>query len=82
MPFKSKTQMRKFYALEAEGKLPQGTAKRWLAKYGKPTKERVAKKKPADPPLMKKASVLGAAAAAKAGGPKVLLTVLSGVRKK
>jgi glutamate-1-semialdehyde aminotransferase len=30
MPFKSKAQMRKFFAMEARGELPKGTAKRWL----------------------------------------------------
>lgn len=30
MPFKSKAQMRKFFQLEKEGKLPKGTAQRWL----------------------------------------------------
>lgn len=29
MPFKSKSQMRKFFQLEKEGKLPTGTAKAW-----------------------------------------------------
>lgn len=43
MPIKSKAQMRKLYALEAEGKLPEGTVKKWLKKYGKPTEERVEK---------------------------------------
>jgi hypothetical protein len=30
MPFRSKAQMRKFAAMEKEGKLPKGTFKRWL----------------------------------------------------
>jgi len=30
MPFKSKSQMRKFAAMEKEGKLPKGTFKKWL----------------------------------------------------
>lgn len=29
MPFKSRSQMRKFFAMEAEGKLPKGTARTW-----------------------------------------------------
>jgi hypothetical protein len=29
MPFKSKAQMRAFYAMEADGELPKGTAKKW-----------------------------------------------------
>ena len=29
MPFKSKAQMRKFYAMEASGEMPKGTAKKW-----------------------------------------------------
>lgn len=28
-PFKSKKQMRKFFAMENRGELPKGTAKRW-----------------------------------------------------
>lgn len=30
MPFKSKAQERLFFAKEARGELPKGTAKRWL----------------------------------------------------
>jgi len=30
MPFKSKAQMRMFYAKEAKGELPEGTAKTWV----------------------------------------------------
>ena len=51
MPVKSKAQLRKLYALEAEGKLPKGTAKKWLKKYGKPTVERVEKKAEAPAPV-------------------------------
>lgn len=29
MPYQSQAQMRKFFALEDEGKLPKGTAKKW-----------------------------------------------------
>ena len=29
MPFKSKDQMRAFFAMEGRGDLPKGTAKRW-----------------------------------------------------
>jgi hypothetical protein len=29
MPYKSKSQMRKFFAMEKRGELPKGTAKRW-----------------------------------------------------
>lgn len=29
MPFKSKAQMRKFYAMEARGEIPKGTTERW-----------------------------------------------------
>ena len=29
MPYKSRSQMRKFYALEARGEMKKGTAKRW-----------------------------------------------------
>lgn len=29
MPFKSKKQMRKFYALEERGEMKKGTARRW-----------------------------------------------------
>jgi hypothetical protein len=29
MPFKSKAQMRKFFAMEGRGELSKGTAKRW-----------------------------------------------------
>ena len=29
MPYKSKAQMRKFFAMEAEGELPKGTARQW-----------------------------------------------------
>lgn len=29
MPYKSKAQMRAFFAREAEGELPRGTARRW-----------------------------------------------------
>jgi len=29
MPFKSKRQMRKFFAMEERGELPEGTAERW-----------------------------------------------------
>lgn len=29
MPYKSKSQMRKFYAMEARGELPEGTAEEW-----------------------------------------------------
>ena len=29
MPFKSKAQMRKFFAMEGRGQLPAGTAQRW-----------------------------------------------------
>lgn len=30
MPFKSLSQLRRFFAMEARGELPKGTAKRWL----------------------------------------------------
>lgn len=30
MPFRSKAQMRLFFAKEARGELPKGTARRWL----------------------------------------------------
>ena len=43
MPFKSKKQVRKFFAMEARGEMPKGTAKRWLKKYGAPKRERVEK---------------------------------------
>lgn len=29
MPFKSKAQQRKFFAMEARGELPEGTARTW-----------------------------------------------------
>lgn len=29
MPFKSKAQMEKFFAMEKRGEIPKGTAKRW-----------------------------------------------------
>lgn len=29
IPFKSKSQMKKFYAMEARGEMKKGTAKRW-----------------------------------------------------
>ena len=29
MPFKSKAQMKKFFAMEKRGEIPKGTAKRW-----------------------------------------------------
>ena len=29
MPFKSKAQMRKFFEMEKQGKLPKGTSKEW-----------------------------------------------------
>ena len=29
MPFRSKRQMRKFFAMEKKGQLPKGTAERW-----------------------------------------------------
>ena len=29
MPFKSKRQMRKFYAMEDRGEIPEGTTKKW-----------------------------------------------------
>ena len=29
MPFKSKAQMKKFFAMEKRGEIPPGTAKRW-----------------------------------------------------
>lgn len=30
MPFKSKSQIRKFRMLESQGKLPKGTTQKWL----------------------------------------------------
>ncbi len=29
MPFKSKAQQRKFFAMESRGEIPKGTAKKW-----------------------------------------------------
>lgn len=29
MPFESKAQMRKFFAMEKRGEIPKGTAKKW-----------------------------------------------------
>lgn len=47
MPFKSKAQMRKFYALEAKGELPEGTAHEWAneTRNIKKLPERVKKRK-------------------------------------
>jgi len=46
MPFRSKAQMRKFAAMEKEGKLPKGTFKKWLKHTPNPKglPERVRKK--------------------------------------
>lgn len=45
MPFKSEAQRRKMYSLEAQGKLPKGTAERWQKHTGdKKLPERVEKK--------------------------------------
>jgi len=30
MPFKSKSQIRKFFIMEEQGRLPKGTIKRWI----------------------------------------------------
>lgn len=32
MPFKSKSQMRKFFAMESRGELPKGEAEKWAHK--------------------------------------------------
>lgn len=47
MPFKSKRQMRKFFAMEGRGELPKGTAERWAHKTKniKSLPERMAKRK-------------------------------------
>jgi hypothetical protein len=47
MPLKSKAQLRKLYVLESEGKVPKGTAKKWLkhTKNYKSLPERKSKKK-------------------------------------
>jgi hypothetical protein len=47
MPLKSKAQLRKLYVLESEGKVPKGTAKKWLkhTKNYKALPERKSKKK-------------------------------------
>ena len=47
MPFLSKRQMKKFFALEDEGELPKGTAKKWLkeTKNVKKLPEKVKKEK-------------------------------------
>jgi len=29
MPYKSKAQQRKFFAMESQGEIPKGTARRW-----------------------------------------------------
>ena len=34
MPYKSKAQVRKMYAMEARGEVAAGTAERWRAKTG------------------------------------------------
>ena len=44
MPFKSKAQMKKFFAMEDRGELPQGTAEKW-AKHTPNIKELPEKKK-------------------------------------
>ena len=33
MPFKSKAQMRKFFAMESKGEIPKGTTRQWLEPY-------------------------------------------------
>jgi len=53
MPFKSKAQMKKFFAMEAKGELPKGTAKRWLKETRTPISKLPKKKKKS-----KRASVL------------------------
>jgi hypothetical protein len=47
MPLKSKAQLRKLYVLESEGKVPKGTAEKWLkhTKNYKALPERKSKKK-------------------------------------
>lgn len=47
MPFKSVSQLHKFYMLEKEGKLPKGTARAWIAETPKIEKlpQRAKKKK-------------------------------------
>jgi hypothetical protein len=47
MPYKSKAQMRAFFAMEKRGELPKGTAKRWAKETPnlKRLPERVRKKK-------------------------------------
>jgi len=45
MPFKSKAQMRKFFAMEARGELPKGTARRWAHETKTPIKKLPERKK-------------------------------------
>ena len=35
MPFRSKSQMRRFFAMEGRGEIPEGTAKRWAGETSK-----------------------------------------------
>lgn len=44
MPYKSKAQMRKFFAMEKRGEIPKGTARRWV-KHTKDIKSLPEKKK-------------------------------------
>jgi len=48
MPFKSKAQLKKFFAMEARGQLPKGTTKKWIAETQsiKKLPNRVKKSKP------------------------------------
>ena len=46
MPFKSKAQMRRFFAMEEKGDIPKGTAEKWLKETKDVSKlpERIIKK--------------------------------------
>lgn len=52
MPFKSKAQRRKFYAMADDGEIPKSTVKRWEehTPKGKKLPERIKKAEPPPPP--------------------------------
>ena len=54
MPYKSKAQMKKFFAMESRGELPKGTAEEWA--HETPNIKKLPKHKKSKKPKSKKSS--------------------------